>query len=234
MFKNKRFLALLPARSGSKGSVDKNIRTLGGKPLLAWSIEAARKCKSIDRLILSTDSRKYADIAKALGAQVPFIRPAHLATDRSSMMDVILHTMQFIEQSEGPYDYLVLLQPTSPFRTHRHLQQAIELVFSKNAQVILGVQENEHSPLFSNMLPADGNMNGFIDKRFRNKNRQELSKYYRLNGAIYIASWPYLKQTKDWFGKKTFAYVMDRKSSIDIDSDEDFLFAKGLLRDKKI
>jgi N-acylneuraminate cytidylyltransferase/CMP-N,N'-diacetyllegionaminic acid synthase len=233
MYKNKRFLALLPARSGSKGSLDKNIRTLGSKPLLAWSIDAAKDCKSIDRLIVSTDSEKYAKIAKAHGAQVPFIRPANLAIDKTSMMDVIVHAMQFIEKAEGPYDYLVLLQPTSPFRTNRHLQEAIELLFSKDAQVILGVQETEHSPLICNTLPSNKNMNGFIDKHFRNKNRQELPQYYRLNGAIYIASWPYLKKTKDWFGERTFAYVMDRKSSVDIDSDEDFLSAQGLLGNKR-
>ena len=229
MYQGKMILALIAARGGSKGLPGKNIRLLGDKPLIAWSIDAATNSEYIDRLIVSTDDKEIAGTAEAFGAEVPFFRPVELASDTAKMMDVIMHAMDHVEQKGGKYDYLVLLQPTSPFRTAVLIDQAIELLFNKKGKVVLGVTEVQHSPLRTNVLPDDGNMGEFYSSKLENFNRQEMSPYYRLNGAIYVADWTFMKENKKWLSKDTYAYIMDRRSSIDIDDLEDFLLAEVML-----
>lgn len=230
MYKGKKFLVIIPARGGSKGLPGKNTRVLGDKPLIAWSVEAAKKSKYIDRCIISTDSDEIAGVAAQFGADVPFKRPAELATDSAKMVDVLHHAMNFIEEQEGVYDYLVLLQPTSPFRSETHVDESIELLMAKKGKVVLGVVEAEHSPLLCGNLPPDGNMGDFYDKRWQNLNRQDMKKFYRVNGAIYVVDWDFWKQKQSWIEKDTFAYVMDRKFSVDIDTVEDFLMAEAYLQ----
>ena len=230
MISNKKILALLPARGGSKGCPGKNSRILLDKPLVAWTVEAASRSKYIDRLIVSTDSEEIAAAARQYGADVPFLRPREHATDQATMAGVINHAMRFVESREGAYDYLALLQPTSPLRTAVHLDKALELAIKRRADSVVSITETEHTPLLSNTLPPDGRMNKFIPRKYRNKNRQELPRYYRLNGAIFIAAWPYWVKHEDWFGKKSYAYIMDRASSVDIDTAEDFFLAECLLK----
>ncbi len=224
-----KILAIIPARSGSKRLVDKNIMYLQEKPLIAWSIEAAIKSKFIDRVVVSTDSFKYADIAKNYGALVPFIRKGMLALDSTPTFDVIEDVIKFYNSRQISYKYIILLQPTSPLRNEKHIDEAIELFFLKKANSIVSVCECEHSPLWTNVLSSDGSMDNFIKEDIKNLRSQDLPKYYRLNGAIFIAEISSYLKYKSFFMPNSFAYKMSTKESIDIDTEIDFLMAEILL-----
>lgn len=229
MYNNMKILALIAARGDSKGLPNKSILNLGNKPVIAWTIEQAKECTYIDDVIVSTDSNAIADIARQYEANVPFMRPQMLATDTSKIIDVIGHAITSIESMGKKYDILVLLQPTCPLRKASDITQAIEIYFDKKAQAVVSVAETEHNPLWSNVLPEDRCMAKFIKPDVLNKNRQELPTYYRLNGSIYIASIDYIRKNKSFFGEKTYAYVMPRERSIDIDSIVDFLHVKAIM-----
>lgn len=226
MYKNKTFLAIIPARGGSKRLPRKNLLNLCGKPLVAWSIEAGLKSKYIDKVVVTSDDNEILEISKKIGAET-IKRPDELASDTTKSVDVVKHV---VENINGKYDYLVLLQPTSPLRNEKHIDEAIELLESKNADAIISVCEMDHSPLWSNTLPEDGSMKGFLKDDVLNKRSQDLEKYYRINGAIYICKIDKLFEENSFFIKDNiFAYVMDRKSSVDIDEEIDFKFAEFLL-----
>jgi len=229
MYKGKSILGLIPARGGSKRLPGKNIRPLLGKPLIAWTIEQALESKYLDRVIVSTDSKEIAEISKKYGADVPFIRPYELATDESKSIDVSLHVIKWMEENHKSYDLLMLLQPTSPLRNSSDIDKAIELFFEKDASAIISVCETENHPYWSNILPPDHCMKNFLKKHLSNKNKQDLPVFYRLNGAIYLAYWNYLKQNKTFFGSNTFAYVMPKERSLDIDEELDFIQAEILM-----
>lgn len=232
MYNNFKILALIAAKGSSKGLPNKNILNLGGKPVIAWSIEQAKECQYIDEIIVSTDSNAIADIALRYGASVPFMRPPELAEDSSKIMDVISHAINFIENEGRRFDILVLLQPTCPLRTTEDIDRAIDLFFDKKAQAVISVSEVEHSPLWANTLPADGCMSQFLRPDVINKNRQELPTYYRLNGSIYIADLDHLKKSKTFYGERTYAYIMPKERSIDIDGLVDLLHIKAILEYK--
>lgn len=234
MHKGKSILALIPARRGSKGLPGKNIRPLVNKPLIAWTINEAKMSKCIDKIIVSTDSEKIAEISRKYGAEVPFIRPKSLATDAAKGIGVVLHSINWMERNDKSYSLLILLQPTSPLRTHRDIDNSIEMLFNKNAKSIVSVCETEHHPYWANILPQDGCMKDFIKPEIVNKNRQELPKFYRLNGAIYLAYWDYIKNKKTFFGTETFAYIIPQKRSIDIDTELDFKLCDIILKEKII
>ena len=222
---NKTFLAIIPARGGSKRLPRKNILDLCGKPLISWSIEAALKSKYISKVVVSSDDEEILNISSNFGADI-IKRPYELANDTATTFDAIKHTINNLEK----YDYIVLLQPTSPLRNEKHIDEAIELLEEKQADAIVSVCEMDHSPLWSNTLPKDGNMRGFLREEILNKRSQDLEKYYRLNGAIYICKTDKLLENKSFFLKDNiFAYIMDRKSSIDIDEEIDFLFAERVI-----
>jgi CMP-N-acetylneuraminic acid synthetase len=228
MINRKKLLAIIPARGGSKRLPKKNILNLVNKPLIVWTIEAALDSKYIDKVIVSTDDKDIADISEQYGATIPFIRPSKLATDETPSIDVILHAADFFKKND--YDYVVLLQPTSPLRTSKHIDESIELLDAKNADAIISVCKMDHSPLWSNTLEKDGNMKGFLQDDILNKRSQDLDIYYRLNGAIYICNINKIKEERSFFLKDNiFAYKMNRKSSIDIDNEIDFKLAKVLL-----
>lgn len=229
MYKGKTILVLIPARGGSKGVPRKNIRLLLDKPLIAYTIETALEIDFLDKVIVSTDDLEIAQISREYGAEVPFLRPYELATDEAKSIDVILHAMDWMEKEHGAFNLILLLQPTSPFRNREDIKAALDIFFEKNAKAVVSVCEAEHSPLWMNTLNDDLNMKDFIRKDILNKNRQELGKYYRINGAIYIAEWDYLKQNKTFFGDKTYAYIMPKERSIDIDTEMDFKFAEFLI-----
>lgn len=222
---NENILAIIPARSGSKGLPHKNIKKLQGKPLLAYSIEAALQSEIFTDIILSTDSTEYAAIGREYGATVPFLRQKDLASDQAKIADVIL---DILDKASKSYDYFMLLQPTSPLRTSKDIIQAYELLAEKKASSVVSVCKAEHSPLWMNNLPADLSLANFLP--VEHKNRQELQDFYRLNGAIYLCSVASYLQTKSFYGKKSFAYIMDSLHSIDIDSELDFITAESVLR----
>lgn len=218
-------LAIITARSGSKGIKDKNIKLLNGKPLMAYTIESARKSQFIDEVMVSTDSEVYAAIAKEYGAEVPFLRSRETSTDTASSKDVILEVLSEYNKRGKRYDQFVMLQPTSPLRTEQNIDRAFQLYWEKKADSVVSVCECEHSPLLSNTLPADCNMFGFIESE-NNVRRQDLKTYYRLNGAIYISKVSTFLQIQTFYGKNSYAYIMEQCQSIDIDSELDFKIAE--------
>ncbi|PRM99444.1 cytidylyltransferase domain-containing protein [Aliarcobacter cryaerophilus] len=226
MYTNKTFLAIIPARGGSKRLPRKNVLDLCGKPLIAYTIEAALKSKYIDKVIVSSDDEEILNISKKIGADI-IKRPIDLANDTATTFDAIKHTIDNFEK----YDYIVLLQPTSPLRNEKHIDEAIELLEKKKADAIVSVCEMDHSPLWSNTLPNDGNMSNFLKDEILNKRSQDLEKYYRLNGAIYICKTEKLIENKSFLLKDNiFAYIMNRENSVDIDEEIDFKIAEVILK----
>lgn len=229
MYKENKIIAIIPARGGSKGLTRKNIRPLSGRPLIAWTISQAKSSKYIDRVIVSTEDREISDIARDYGADTPFVRPKRLAADNAKGIDVMLHAIDQIENADGPYDISVLLQPTSPLRRVEDIDRAIRALFAKNADGVISVCTVKEHPCRVNRLPVDGCMKNFLKPAFRNKNRQELSVFYKINGAVYVFKNSYIKRAKSFFGKKTFAYVMPPERSMDIDDEIDLEFAEFML-----
>ena len=225
MYKDKTYLAIVPARGGSKRLPRKNILDLHNKPLIAWSIEAGLKSKYVDKVVVSSDDEDILKISKKNGADV-IKRPEELASDTATTFDAIKHTIDNMQN----YDFIVLLQPTSPLRNSMHIDEAIESLQNKNADAIISVCETDHSPLWSNTLPSNGSLGGFIKDELSAKRSQDLETYYRLNGAIYICKTDKLLEEKSFFIKENiFSYIMDRESSIDIDEKIDFDIAKVML-----
>ncbi|AYF16587.1 TPA: acylneuraminate cytidylyltransferase family protein [Vibrio parahaemolyticus] len=229
MIEGKKVIALIPARGGSKRLPRKNVLPLNGKPLIAWSIDAANNCPYIDKVLVSTDDQEIADIALQFGAEVPELRPEHLASDTAKTESVLIYTLEKFGKGD---EILVLLQPTSPLRTTQHINEALELFIEKQALSVVSVTPCEHSPLWSNTLPEDGSMGGFLRPEALNRS-QDLGEFYRLNGAIYIFdARDLLEQKKIHYTAKSYAYVMDNRVSFDIDQKLDFELAEFFLLNK--
>ena len=222
-------IAIIPARSSSKGLKNKNIKLLNGKPLLAYTVEAALQSGLFDCVHVSTDSEQYADIAREFGADVPFLREVELASDTSSTWDALRFVIKKYEELGQKFDTVCLLQPTSPLRDATDIKNAYQIFEKKKAESVISVCETEHSPLLCNTLKESGSMKGFIDMKKVGR-RQELSTYYRLNGAIYIQTVDLLMQGGDLYGDKSYAYVMEKEHSVDIDDEMDFMFAEVMIK----
>ncbi len=230
MINDKRLLAIIPARGGSKRLPGKNILDLAGKPLIAWTIEGALNSKYIDRVIVSTDNNKIASISKKYGVDVPFMRPKELATDEAQTIDVVIHVLNKLKEFNQQYDYIVLLQPTSPLRQVKHIDDSISQMVKTSSDAIISVCESEHSPLWCNTLDDDMSMDNFIKESVKNKRGQDLEKYYRINGAIYVCSIEKLKEKGDFFlSNNCSAYIMDQDVSVDIDKEIDFELASLMM-----
>lgn len=221
-------LAIIPARSGSKGVKDKNIRLLGGKPLMAWSIEAALKSEQFDEVMVSTDSEHYAEIARKHGASVPFLRSALTASDTASSGAVISEVLREYRKRGREFDNYCLLQPTSPLRTAEDIRKAYDSYKQKDALAVVSVCEAEHTPLWCGQLPATLEMDGFLSRKDVQR-RQDIQKFYRLNGAIYIVNIEKSKSDPFLYRKGSYAYIMTQERSVDIDTELDFKFAEFLL-----
>ena len=223
----KKLLAVITARSGSKRLPNKNILNLAGKPLIAWTIEEALKIGIIDKLIVSTDSEKIAEISKQFGAEVPFLRPSILSNDEADSISVLKHVIKFYKSE---YNYILLLQPTSPLRSSEDIHNAF-LLLSDSVKAVVSVCETEHPPLWSNTLPEDLSMRDFIREEIKNKRSQDLPKYYRINGAIYLAELNYFMENSGFIGSKTKAYIMPQNRSVDVDTELDFRICKQIIID---
>lgn len=221
-------LAIIPARSGSKGLVDKNIKMLGDKPLMAYSVEAARESGMFDEIMVSTDSEEYARIAKESGASVPFLRSAKMSGDKAGSWDTVREVLENYKKLGKEFDTVCLLQPTSPLRTKKDIIGAYDLFEKKAAVAVVSVCEMEHSPLWSNTLPKDGSLENFIRNKSGSR-RQDIETYYRLNGAVYIVYVSELLKSTDLFREGSYAYVMPIERSVDIDTERDFEYAQFLL-----
>lgn len=223
-------IAVIPARSGSKGLKDKNIRLLNGKPLIAYTIEAAIKSKLFDEIFVSTDSEKYAKIAREFGASVPFLRSSELATDSASTLDVVKDAIIRYKNIGKDFEVVFILQPTSPLKSSDDLIAGFNKMKEKNANTVVSVCEVDHSPLWSNTLSENCSMVNFLNRDIINIPRQQLPTYYRINGAIYIVNTEYLMSTDNIYHDKSFAIVMSKEHSVDIDDEMDFIFAETLLK----
>lgn len=229
MYNNKKIIAIIPARSGSKGLKDKNIKELLGKPLIAYTIEAAINSKIFDEIIVSTDSEKYAEISKKYGANVPFLRSEKNASDEAGSWAV---AKEVLDKLEKKYDIVVLLQPTSPLRTSDDIFKAINLFFKKNADSVVSINKFPHSISWINTIDESLSLEGFIKEEYKNRRRQDIKEHYTLNGAIYIVKTSIISNNINLYTAKSFAYIMDEKCSIDIDTESDFIFAEALLKEK--
>lgn len=215
MIQCKTVLAIVPARGGSKGIARKNIREVGGKPLISWTIEEAKKSRYIDRLILSSDDDEIIEVAKAWGCEVPFKRPIELAQDETPGIEPILHALKVLPK----YDYVTLLQPTSPLRTVDDINACLEKCLAFNANACVSVTEVTENPHWMYTLEKDGAMRQLIQTNHFFYRRQDLPQVYKLNGAVYVAKHEWLLQSKSFLSKDTFAYVMPWERSIDIDDE---------------
>ena len=226
MINGKRCLGVIPARGGSKRLPRKNIMMLAGKPLIQWTIEAGLESNAIDRLIVSTDDTEIAEVARACGVDVPFMRPAELASDVSNSYVVLEHAHQTLREQGEEYAYIVMLQPTSPLRTSMHIDEAAKLLEEKGANGVLGVTEIDHPVEWCNTLPDSLEMSGFIKASVANSQSQQFEKRYCLNGAVYITSINKMhEENSHIYGCSMFAFIMKKCDSIDIDNDIDFEMA---------
>lgn len=224
MIGTQKVLAVIPARGGSKEVPGKNIRDAGGKPLIAWTIEAARGSRRIDRAVFSSDDAKIIAVARAHGADVPFVREARLADDRAAMQDVVLDA---VERCPG-YDWVVLLQPTSPLRTAADIDGAIDRCVQMNAPSCVTVCAAQESPYWMYRMGGSGRLDPLMGPDSPG-NRQELPNVYILNGAVYVARVDWLKREKNFVGAESVGYEMPASRSLDIDTELDFHYLEVLL-----
>ena len=232
MINGKTFLAIITARGGSKGLPGKNIKPLNGKPLIAWTIEAAKMSSYIDRVLVSTDCIEIADVSTLYGGDVPFLRPEELATDTASSEDVIIHALNWLKINEHQeYDYFVLLQPTSPLRNATHVDEAIEKFFSDSRTMsLVSVTKAKKSPFWMKTINNKGFLDDFVAKSSDYSRRQDCPDVFVLNGAIYIIS------CKDFFTYRKFTtsatayYELQDIYSADIDNKYDFIIAESIVK----
>lgn len=220
-------MTVVPARSGSKRIPNKNTRLLAGKPLITWTIDAARKCRYLRSALVSTDSDAIAEIARAGGAEVPFLRPARLATDTASMVDVVRHAVSFVEGQGTSVSAVVTLQPTSPLRTAADLDAAIELFSSDVTRALVSVSALASPREF--LMRIEGDTIVPLSGTWPRVRSQDAEQIYALNGAIFITPRSVLEEG-DLVGTRPRAYVMPRDRSVDIDDEADWRLAEALLQ----
>ncbi|MGH4052855.1 MAG: cytidylyltransferase domain-containing protein [Clostridium sp.] len=217
MYKNKKFLAIIPARAGSKGIPNKNIIDICGKPLIAYTIDAGKKSKYIDEIIVSTDSEIIKGIAQQYGAKVPFLRPNALSNDKAKSIDVVIHAIEYYKNKNITFDYIILLQPTSPLRTFKNVDEAIEKLIKSNGASLVSVCKTQQNPIFMRSIQNE-KLKEVIRFEATSFRRQDLPDFYIFNGAIYINSYDMLIHQKKFVDADTMPYIMDKKSSVDIDT----------------
>jgi CMP-N,N'-diacetyllegionaminic acid synthase len=218
-------LAVIPARGGSKGLPGKNILPVGGKPLLAWTIDAARAAACIDRLILSSDDEAIMAVARAHGCEVPFHRPAALATDEATSIDVVLHALDTLPG----YDVVVLLQPTSPLRSAADIEATCAKLASSGVQACVSVSPVAHSPYWMYLLGDDLHLVPLVEPPAGVARRQDLPPAYTLNGAVYAAETAWLRRARSFVTRETVAHVMPAERAIDIDTQDDLSRLRAIL-----
>lgn len=230
MYKNKTVLGIVPARGGSKGIPRKNIIDLCGKPLIAYTIEAGLNSKYIDCVMVSTDDAEIKEVALGYGAQVPFMRPPELATDKSKTIDAIVYTLDKLKELGEKYDVLVLLQPTQPLRTSDDIDDAINIFFDFGEIPLASVSEVDDNPVLIRTI--DHNRLVPLLNTSSTIRRQDMPIYYRVNGCIYINKISDIdKQTS--FNDNLIPFIMKKNHSVDIDDVSDVLVAKNYIENRK-
>lgn len=228
--KKREICAIILARAGSRRLTSKNIINLYGSPLIAYTIRAARKSKYINRIICSTDSIAIASIAQKYGAEIPYIRPKKLALNKTTSIDSLIHVLNYLEKKQNYYpDIVVLLQPTSPLRTERHIDQAIELFYSKQPKSLVSVKKIKEY-IYCLRVIVDGKLRS-VGRKFPGK-ISDVGDYYCANGAIYIATQEIIQGLKTFWTNDTIPYIMDDVASIDIDTEFDLRTAEVFLNNR--
>ncbi|KQL46515.1 acylneuraminate cytidylyltransferase [Brevibacillus choshinensis] len=228
MIDNKSVLAIIPARGGSKGVPRKNIRNLSGKPLIAWTIEAAKKSSYIDQLIVSTDDEEIAEVAREWGCEVPFLRPAELAQDHTPGMDPVLHAMEMLPG----YDFTLLLQPTSPLRITEDIDACLEQCVREAANACVSVTHSDKSPFWMYQLSDSGKLLPILEAEQPVLRRQDAPDVFVLNGAVYVAKSSWLQQHRTFLHAETTGYAMPKDRSLDIDTKLDFTIVETIMNEK--
>lgn len=226
MTEDKRVLGVILARGGSKGLPRKNVLDLAGKPLIAWTIEAGLASTYIDRLILSSDDEEIMRVAEKYGCDVPFRRPDALAEDDTSSMDALLHALR---QVPG-YEYVALLQPTSPLRTSEDIDACIEKMYELGAPACISLTKTDKPPQWMYRLQEDDRFVPVFPEKERVTRRQDAAPTYVLNGAVYVAKTNWLVEHKTFKHDETVAYVMPSDRSVDIDDEVDLRVAKAVIK----
>ena len=226
-------MGLILARGGSKGLPRKNILPLAGKPLIGYTIEVARASTVLDRVVVSTDDQEIAGVAKRYGADVPFYRPADLAEDDTSVFPAILHALTWLSEHEG-YDpgYVMLLQPTSPFRTVEDIEGAVSLAVRKHADAVVSVSRVRQHPYWSKQMSEDGRLISQYPPEHAAFRRQDLPPLYVPNGAIYLVLRSVLLEKETVYTERTYGYVIPAERSLDIDDAWDLHVAELILKDR--
>jgi CMP-N,N'-diacetyllegionaminic acid synthase len=231
MYNKKRILAIIPARGGSKGLPDKNIKPLCGKPLIGWSIEQAKYSDYIDEIFVTTDSRKIADIANEFGVNVPFLRPAELANDTSSSMDVVAHVLSHYESRNIFFHYIVLLEPTSPLRKKNDLDTAIQLAIENETAdgiISLGEVHMEH-PMIVKKINEKGKITPYIDNVKKISQRQQADKAYFPYGVIYMIKTEIFKKERAFYTNNILPYYIERWQNYEVDDIYDFITIEAII-----
>lgn len=238
MIEGKRVLALVPARGGSKGLPRKNIMDLCGRPLLGWPVNAARRSRYVDKVIVSTDDAEIAEKARQEGAEVPFMRPAELATDQATSFMVVEHAVRFLEGNGGAYDYLVLLEPTSPLTESSDVDKALEeLVANREiADSIISVSKVEAAhPAFDVSVTGKGLIRPYVAAEFSNAGRrQDISELYFFDGSLYITDVAVYLLKKSFYHDRTLAHISPKWKSLEVDDMIDFVCVEAIMRNLKM
>lgn len=236
MIQDKSILAIIPARGGSKGLPGKNIKPLCGKPLIAWSIEAGKGSKYIDEVMVTTDSEEIAKVAREFGASVPFLRPAKLASDTATSMEVIKHVIDFYrDEFHRRFDYIVLLEPTSPLREKEDVDKAIELLLANSqASAVVGISKTEsQNPAFLIKKDEHGFLVGYEDRKMKILRRQDIGDVYFFEGSVYVSQTDTLLEEKTFYHEHTLGYEFPKWKSLEIDDIDDFFMVEALMKHKR-
>lgn len=227
MIDNKKVLAIIPARGGSKGIPRKNVKAISGKPMIQYTIEAAKDCEYIDKVIVSTEDEEIADISMRAGAIVPFSRPEELATDEAKIIDVVMHAVEFYECKAEHFDIIVLLQPTSPLRNAEDVTKALEYFIRKEQKSLVSVSEVSESPIFMRSFNKENELEKIVSED-DDVRGQDMKRYYRINGAIYINKASELNPQTS-FNDNQMGYVLTKEHGIDVDEPQDLVVAEYYL-----
>lgn len=230
-----RVLFLIPARGGSKGLPGKNIRMMNGKPLISWTIQTAlQAAKAVDgRVIVSTDDKTIADTAVSAGAEIPFLRPAHLAEDTSTSVDVVLHALDFLQHRGETFDYVCMLEATSPQRDDKDVLSALNILMrSKRGQSIVGVcrSESGHPSFLALMNEETHEIGPYEGEQFIFKRRQEIDDVYFFEGSMYISRVDTFRNRKSYYHENTLGYEMPKWKSFEVDDIIDFIIIERLMK----
>jgi CMP-N,N'-diacetyllegionaminic acid synthase len=232
LINKKKIIAIIPARIGSKGLKLKNLKKLNSKPLIYWPFKTLKNSKFVDRIILNTDSNKIKNLGVKMGVEVPFLRPKHLASDNTKIADVIIHTLKYFERKNIFYDYILLLEPTSPLTSSSDINNAIKTLDKNNnkADALVSVAENvSNHPKFSVKLDKNQFIKS-LDKSFFDGPRQKIDKVFFYSGNFYLSKVNTFMKKKTFYHKKTMAIVSSKMKSFEIDDELDFFIVEKIMK----